>query len=475
MTASNLIDIQDAISEWPTLEQSLACFICGFGVAQMTPTVRANVSALIQDQLAVQVGGSLLPWSRDALAFIFDQRRPGRSSVVANDLTMSAVDAAYVNSVYGHAFEYDDTHRATGSHPGCTVVPTALAVAEELGACVEDFLIAVVVGYEVYTRIGLIAAPDLVKRGYQAAAVLSSFGAAATVAKLRGYDAKTTLHTMAIALSHVSGATTEYTSTGGSIKRFHPANGVRGGIYSADLARRGITGPRAFLSGNKGFFKVTLQRELRPNPEQEFSLARTMEIGRAWIKPYCCCGPIHPYIDAIEPFASRLAEIEKVVVRIQTSSNFVVGTLNANNYTPENIEHVQFSLPIEVAFALLGYGNVYGVHRQYMDGQLDMELVRRTARLIDIQPEPELDAKYPGKFVGKLTVHFRDGSSEDRFVSDSFGTPENPLPAEGLERKFVDLTSPVLGDDRARELLGALRQLDGTRPATDLAALCRIA
>ena len=60
--------------------------------------------------------------------------------------------------------------------------------------------------------------------------------------KLRGFDAETTLHALAIALSHVSG-TTEYTSTGGSIKRIHAGIGTRNGMAAADMAQAGISGP----------------------------------------------------------------------------------------------------------------------------------------------------------------------------------------------------------------------------------------
>jgi 2-methylcitrate dehydratase PrpD len=474
MAYATTSDMEGAASSWPALERALAQFIMNFELRHVTSSVRAAVTTLIQDQLALQIGSSALPWSKQAFAFIAAQQRKGRSTVVASGAAMSAVDAAYINSVYGHAFEYDDTHRASGSHPGCTVVPTALALAEELGSTVDQLVVAIAVGYEVYARLGVLAAPNLVRGGFQAAAVLSSFGAAATAAKLRGLDEEKTFHTISIASSHVNSATSEYTSTGGSIKRFHPANGVRGGILSAELASLGVTGPTAFLSGNKGFFKVLLKREVRAAAENEFSLARPMELHKIWIKPYCACGCSHPYIDAIAPFASRLEDIEKVAVDIQAASNVVVGTLNSNAYTPQNIEHVQFSLPIQMAFALLGHGNAYGVHRDYMGGRLDMNAVRSAARLVELREDPGLDAQFPGKFVAKLTVHFRNGSNQQVFAEDSVGTPENPLPQERLDAKFLDLTVPVMGQSKAQALLAAVRKLEGHRQAADLAALCRL-
>lgn len=169
------------------------------------------------------------------------------------------MDAAFVNGAYGHGFEYDDAHGPSASHPGSCVIPAALAIGEELGSSLEDVITAMVAGYEVYTRLGVLAAPDLLRRGLHPHCVLSNFGAAAVSAKLRGFDSETTLHALSIALSHASG-TTEYTSTGGSVKRIHAGIGTRNGMVAADMARAGITGPRAFLSGNKGFFRTLLQR-----------------------------------------------------------------------------------------------------------------------------------------------------------------------------------------------------------------------
>lgn len=455
----------------PPLEQAVVRFIRELRFEALGADVLAGVSRLMRDQLAVQVGSSQVPWSRQVLAFARAQQRPGRSRVTASDLTMSAVDAAFVNAVYGHGFEYDDAHRASASHPGCCVVPTALALGEELGSTLEEVITAIVAGYEVYTRIGVLAAPDLLKRGFHPHAVLSHFGAAAVTAKLRGLDAETTLHALSIALSHACG-TTEYTSTGGSVKRVHAGIGVRNGMVAAGMAQAGITGPRAFLSGNKGFFRTFLQRGAGEQAEERFAPARAFEICKVWLKPYCCCGCIHAYIDAMRPFAERRGEITGVQVRIQPSANVVVGTANANAYAPQNIEHVQYSLPTQLAFALHGRGNGYQVHRDYLEGRIDMGPVLETARRIEVTEAPELDQRYPGKFVADITVAFRDGRQQHAFVEDPIGTLENPMPEGEQDAKFLELTTGILGGERARALLAALRTLDPRMEAADLMGMC---
>ncbi|SAK63214.1 MmgE/PrpD family protein [Caballeronia ptereochthonis] len=472
MTATHKT-LSSAPANCPPLEQAVVRFIRDLKYEHLDARAHAGLNRLMRDQVALQVGISKMPWSEQLLKYASAQQRPGKSRVSASTLMMSAADAAFVNGSYGHGFEYDDAHGPSYSHPGSCVIPAALAIGEELGSSLEEVITAMVAGYEVYTRIGLLAAPDLLQRGFHPHGTLSNFGAAAVAAKLRGFDAETTLHALAIALSHVSG-TTEYTSTGGSIKRIHAGIGTRNGIAAADMARAGITGPRAFLSGNKGFFRTFLQRPAGEAAEQRFASERPFEIGTVWLKAYCACYCTHAYIDALRPFAARRNEIADVHLKITPHFNVVVGTANANAYEPRNIEHVQFSLPIQAAFTLSGNGNGYRIHRDYLAGKVDMAPVIDMARSIRITEEPTLEKDYPGKFVADVTVTFKDGSSGHVFVEDPIGSDTNPMPEHEQDAKFMELTTDVLGAARARKLLAALRAMDPDMKTEELTSMWTI-
>ena len=458
------------LANCPPIEQAIVRFIQELKYQDIDAAAHEGIGRLMRDQLALQVGISQMPWSQQLLKYATGQQRPGVSRVAASSQTMSALDAAYVNGSYGHGFEYDDAHGPSESHPGSCVIPAALAIGEELGSSLEDVITAMVAGYEVYARIGVLASPDLLKRGFHPHGTLSNFGAAAVAAKLRGFDAETTLHALSIALSHTSG-TTEYTSTGGSIKRIHAGIGTRNGMAAADMARAGITGPRAPFSGNKGFFKAFLQRSPAEDAAARFALDRPFEISTNWLKAYCACYCTHAYIDALRPFAARRADIADVHLKIAPHFNVVVGTANANAYEPKNIEHVQFSLPIQAAFTLLGLGNGYAIHRDYLAGKVDMAPVIETARGIRITEEPALAHNYPGKFVADVTVTFKDGDVQRAFVEDPIGTDQNPMPEAEQDAKFMELTTDVLSAERAKALLAALRKMDPQIKAADLTAL----
>lgn len=454
----------------PPLEQAVVRLVQDLTLDNLNEAAQEGMSRLVRDQIGLQIGIASMPWSRQVLSYALAQRREGRSRVAASDVTLSAADAALVNAAYGHGFEYDDAHGPSHSHPGSCVIPAAFAIGEELNSTFGEVLTAIAAGYEVYTRIGVLAAPDLLKRGFHPHAVLSVFGAAAVAAKLRKFDAETTLHALSIALSHASG-TTEYSSTGGSIKRTHAGIGTRNGMIAADMADAGITGPRAFLSGSKGFFQTFLQRDAGAGAEAAFALEHPLEIGTVWLKAYCACYCTHAYIDAISPYANRHEVIEGIEVGIHPAFDVIVGTSNANAFEPKNIEHVQYSLPTQMAFALLGLGNGFRTHNAYMLGHIDMEPVLQMARSIQITVVPELEKLYPGKFVADVTVRFKDGTCEKVFVENPLGSLASPLPESAQITKFLELTNEVLGEERAHTLLDTLKAMDRSMKISAVTAL----
>ncbi|BDH55778.1 hypothetical protein MTP03_07170 [Tsukamurella sp. PLM1] len=156
-----------------TIEQAAAAFVTGLTFETISAEALAGTRRLMEDQLALQVGCSSLPWCQAILDLTRASHAPGVSSVTASDDRFSAADAAFVNATFGHSFEYDDAHSASLSHPGSAVVSAAIAIGEETGATIEDVLVGIVAGYEIYTRIGTLAAPMLLQNGFHPHAVLS--------------------------------------------------------------------------------------------------------------------------------------------------------------------------------------------------------------------------------------------------------------------------------------------------------------
>ncbi|MFF0454755.1 MmgE/PrpD family protein [Nocardia africana] len=459
----------------PALEQAVARLVTDLDFDAIPADALTGARRLMEDQLALQIGCAPLPWCQAVLNLTRASHAPGTASVTGSEDKFSAADAAFVNATFGHSFEYDDAHSASLSHPGSCVVSAALAIGEEMGADLRQVLEGIVAGYEIYTRIGTLAAPRLLANGFHPHAVLSPFGAAAVAAKMRGFDAATTRHALSIAFSHSSG-TTEYTSSGGSIKRVHSGIGTRNGIRSAEMAAAGITGPSGFLSGAKGFYNTFVTRVLTDADTDRFALDRPFEIAGPLFKPYCACGYNHAFIDGARRFSDRISDITAVELAIQPSGDVVVGNKNINAWSPQTIEQLQYALPFQFSLAVLGIGNGYQIHKSYLDGDLDLGAqseVAKFAQKITIRPEPELDKNYGRKMVGDITVTFADGRREHVFVEDSVGSAANPMSEQALDAKFRDLVIGELGERRAKELLDTIKNSPLDTSAADLAARLR--
>lgn len=455
-----------------SLERAAAAYVRDFSLARVATGDLRAAKTLLKDQIAVQIGASQLPWSRDVRRCL-RKPRPGRASVVAERARMDAGDAAYLNAVYGGGFEYDDV--AGNGHPGCCVVPVALAVGEEREATLGQVVEAMMAGYETYVRIGRLGSPDLVNRGWHPHSVLAHFGAAAVAAKLHGFDLDTTLNALAIALSHACG-TTEYTATGGSIKRVHAGIAARNGIASAELAQGGLTGPRLWLTGRKGFYHTFIGRAVEPDAAAVFAIGAPLLISQAWFKAYCCCGAHHPYIDAMQRIRPRASAVAAVEAKVQAMTANLAALPDVARNGPKTIEELQFSLQLQMALSAMGIGNGYATHMDFLAGRLRLPAdgaVIGWARRVRLRHDPALDARYPRNFVADVTVRYDDGSSEEIFVEHALGMPGAPFTPAQHQAKLDELTGGVLGETAARRLFALLDELDPARPVRDLTALLR--
>jgi 2-methylcitrate dehydratase PrpD len=97
----------------------------------------------VLDTVAAMVSGAALPPGRAALALARAEAGRPVATVAASDIVTGAADAALVNGVLAHSDETDDSHSASQSHPGASIVPAALAMGEQLGISGRHYLRAV--------------------------------------------------------------------------------------------------------------------------------------------------------------------------------------------------------------------------------------------------------------------------------------------------------------------------------------------
>ncbi len=402
---------------------------------------------LLVDQAGVELACSILPWSQSLYRFAKSQTGPGKSTLVGLADHFSASWAAFTNGCFGHGFEIDDVDLDAHVHPGCSVIPTALAVAEQEGASGKEFLTAIVTGYEVAQRLGKAMAPDCLARGFHPTAICGPPSCAVVAGRLLGLNRDEFGHAFAIACSF-AGGTMEYTQSGGSVKRMHGGKSALAGIFACLMAREGITGPSTMLEGSKGIlfpFSNTVDLE-----ETVADLGIRYRIEKMGFKPHACCVVIHPVLDAIDAIRERETFDPSDVEAVLVGSN--AAALKVTGIGPDihDLVGMQFSLHFNTALRFFKGANDYS---DYTLETMRDPKISNLAHRVRLMLDDEAQALYPRRYVAKVAVKLRDGREFRERVDFAKGFPENPMTDADLERKFYSLAKVIFQDFRAGEIL----------------------
>src|SRR5579871_2782445 len=135
----------------PTMA-ALSAYMSDAGSRVLPDEAAEKTKQHILDTVAAMVSGSELAPGQFAIRFARSHGSEEVSTVAASDVICAPVEAAFANAMLAHSDETDDSHAPSESHPGCSIVPSALAAAEQFGIDGARFLRAVALGYDVGTR-----------------------------------------------------------------------------------------------------------------------------------------------------------------------------------------------------------------------------------------------------------------------------------------------------------------------------------
>ncbi|MBT0961638.1 MmgE/PrpD family protein [Denitromonas iodatirespirans] len=370
----------------------------------------------------------------------------------------TARTAALINGAAAHAAEIDDSFRDAMYHPGAATVAAALAVAQETGASGLEFLRAVVLGYEISTRIGVVMGRPHYTY-WHSTGTIGTFGAAAVAAYLYGLEGRPFAHALATAATFAAGLQQAFRMDSMS-KPLHPGRAAEGGVLAAQLAARGVTGSLDVLEGDSGLGKA-----MSDGPDWSRigeTLGRDFHITRMTFKNHIGCGHTFAAIDG------ALALQRAQGIRAERIARVRVGTYRpaldiACYLEPTTANEARFSLKYVVATALV-HGSVRLA--AYAPARLDDPATRALMARIEVAVDPELDAAFPGKRAARIEIELDSGERHSYFQPNRKGDPEAPLSDAELEDKMLELATPVIGSGAAQALLERLRVLD-TVPALD--------
>lgn len=374
---------------------------------------------------------------------------------LATGRVATARTAALVNGAAAHAAEVDDSFRDAMYHPGAATIAAALAAAQSCGADGLAFLRAVVLGYEVSTRIGVAMGREHYKYWHNTGTV-GTFGAAAAAAQVMQLDEAAFAHALATAGTFAAGLQQAFRMDSMS-KPFHPGRAAEGGLLAAQLAARGVTGSLDIFEGEAGF-----GRAMSGNADWSRvgeTLGRDFNITRLTFKNHIGCGHTFPAIDGALELQRRhgidAADVEQVHVATYKPALDIACYMN-----PATDNEARFSIPFVVATAL-----VHGSVRMaaYEPQRLADPRTRALLERVSVSVDPAIDAGFPGQRAARVEITLRDGRRLVHLQPNRKGDPEQPLDDHELESKLVELAQPVIGADAVCALAARLWSLDAGR------------
>jgi 2-methylcitrate dehydratase PrpD len=426
------------------------------------------VRRLFLDCFLVSLWGSTRPAARQIAQWSERFAGTGACGILGGTWQTEPSIAALVFGMAGHSYELDDTHDETASHPGCVVIPAALAVGAETGATQEQLFRAVVAGYEAMALVGCAAGGmDTVHNGFHPTSVFGSFGAATACASLYADRAGQPLTQAGLAdawghaLSQACGSMQfSVEPRGGEVKRLHAGLGARNGVLAAQFAGLSeVSTPHLTVEGAygiAGMFGGAL-RDVTPGPD--------LQIHTISLKPYSCCRLFHSTIDALAQITDGFALPVDTIEDILISGPRLIAE---QHMTPaQSTMTAQYSCPYVVG-ATLAYGPTR--YDAYGEAFLDDPAILAIAEKVRFEVDSDLEERYyPKHFATRAAIRLRDGTTRTAMVADSVGTVRNPMTLEQILAKGKGLASlgnfpsgeelvERIWDDRAgaAELLAAI-------------------
>ena len=417
----------------------------------------------ILDTLAAMISGSELPPGQFALRYARAHPSEKVSTVAASDVVCGPIEAAFSNAMLAHSDETDDSHAPSQSHPGCSVVPAALAVAERFGIDGGRFLRAVALGYDIGTRFTMtIGIP-----GFQSAnhlsthAVAGTFGSAAAAASAAGFNPQQMCWILDYASQQASGIKTWQRDTDHIEKAFLFAGmPARNGVTAAEIVAAGGTGVDDALSGQDNFF-LAYAPQADPAKLTE-KLGERYEVVRTNIKKWSVGSPIQAPLDALENLRKKRPfepdQVQSVVVRVASSEAALVN----------NREMPDICLQYMVAVMLLD--KTASFRSSHDKARMQDASVARQRAKVQLIADPELERRLPRR-EATVEITLTDGTKVSDHVDAVRGTAENPMSREEVIAKSRDLLAPVLGDAKSSALIEKVLNLETLKSVRELRPL----
>lgn len=386
----------------------------------------------ICDTVGAIIFGYDLPWSRMIFEYATAYGAGGSSRILgAGAGCAQPAMAALVNGALSHSFELDGSAKPScGAHPAATILPAALAVAQERGLGGKALLTAFVAATEVLLRIGTATGKSNEHRGFHGPATTGPFAATAGVGRLLDFDAARMTTALGIAGSMSAGLLQfSRAGTGGMVNCLHFGRANEAGVLAANLAERGFTGPHDILEGELGFLNVFCDHS--DKTKLIAGLGETFLTLHIYMKRYACHGVCQAPLQALEELRTRRPAAPDTVEEIEVRGAHEI-VARHDIRTPRDATIAQYSVPFAVALSFFADPkDPRAFSQQAVEDPRIHALCQRVRLVADPSPDNSRAA---------VSVRLKSGEVLHQTVTTLRATPSAPPGRNDVYDKFKVLT-----------------------------------
>lgn len=424
--------------------------------------VRECSKNLFLDALACALAGYQGEETHQVSALASGLAQSKESSIIGGD-HLSLVGATLLNSYLVTAVTMCDVHRPSMTHIMPAVMSPALAIAERDSLSGRDLLVALAVGCETTTRIGIgLDNRAFRRRGFHGPGVIGPFGAAAAVGRLLGFDPGIMATAFGLAGSQAAGT---FAALRTPTVKFHQCRGALSGLLAAMLAQQGFVATRQFLTAPDGGLFNSYSNGGCPAAVTE-GLGDRWELEqislRLWPSSGIIYGVIVAMFDLAEGHGMGLDQIRKLRIFMGRES-----FERYNGLSKPNGKYQALMSPYYIAAVILRDRELSLA--QFEPARYnDPELVRFASEQVELKPDDTL--------VGvraRVEAETVDGATLTVEGNNPKGSPENPLSRAEIEGKFRTYAKMRLPGSRVEEAIGLVSRLEDLRSTRILMDILR--
>ena len=427
---------------------TLSEFSSSLDYRKLAPHVKDQVGWILADTVAAMAAGSAEPELRAIAARQSKGTTQHGAQLIGLGRNSTPEAAALINGTSGTFLEMDEGNRFSRGHPAVHVIPAALALSQERRTSAEDFLAAVVVGYEVGSRLG---AASQIRGAMHPHGTWGTIGAGAACARIAGMPASDMRQTLNIAASLTTATSKQTMLEGGLVRNVYAGLSNRNGLLALNLAECGFTGER---DGPSSLLGKIISESFDTHAVTQ-GLGQDWHLMRNYFKLHSCCRYNHGTLDAIDQMAAKQAlPSAEDIDRIEVVTYHLAAELN--DPAPNNTLAAKFSVPFAVATRIVN--NSSALSSFTWDAVRNPKILD-LAKKVSVAHDPAMSARLPNERPASVTIYLKDGAIRRGEAGVNRGDDASPYTREELREKFMNLTGRIWPMAHCQKLLQATLDL----------------